>query len=244
MCAFIVGLVFLVLFVASAGNWLEQNPWGWLVVFLCVGLVAAVWFLMRKSRIENNMVAMERIADELEVIVKDFADIDGFLALRKGEKAIYQRSEVQLREYKGTGSTYQGGNAGVIVRATDNIGVTLGGSRGSLTPNPEEQTVIDIGTAIFTNQRILFAGPNHAREWEFDKLITFSTGDNGFVVDLAVSNRSRASTLAADSSTGITPGIMAAICVEMFQDGEEAARASAQALIQDIRKKVADFKAN
>lgn len=242
MCAFIVGLVFLILFVASAGNWLEQNPWGWLVVFLCIGLVAAVWFLIRKSRIENNMVAMERIADELEVIVKDFADIDGFLALRKGEKAIYQRAEVQLREYKGTGSTYQGGNAGVIVRATDNIGVTLGGSRGSLTPNPEEQTVIDIGTAIFTNQRILFAGPNHAREWEFDKLITFSTGDNGFVVDLAVSNRSRTSTLAADSATGITPGIMAAICVEMFQDGEEAARASAQALIQDIRKKVADFK--
>lgn len=198
---------------------------------------------MRKSKIANGMVAMERIADELEVIVKDFADIDGFLALRKGEKAIYERSEVQLREYKGTGSTYKGGNAGVIVRATQNIGVTLGGSRGSMTPNPEEQTVIDTGTAIFTNQRILFAGPNHAREWEFDRLITFATGDNGFVVDLAVSNRTRVSTLAADRATGITPGIMAAICVELFQDGEESARAAAQELITDIRSKVADFKA-
>jgi hypothetical protein len=36
---------------------------------------------------------------------------------------------------------------------------------------------------------------------------------------------------------------MAAICIELFQDGEESARASAQELIADIRKKAAEFKA-
>ena len=242
MCAFIVGAVLLIFFIASAGSWLEQNPWGWLVVLASIGLVAAVWYLMRKRKIANGLVALQRIADELEVIVTNFADIDSFLALRKGEKAIYERSEVQLREYKRTGSTYKGGNAGVIIRATSNVGFTLGGSQGSMTPNPEEQTIIDTGTAIFTNQRILFAGPNHTREWEFDKLITYSTGDNGFVVDLAVSNRTRASALAADSANGITPGIMATICIELFQNGEESARAWAQELITDIRKKVAEHK--
>ena len=243
MCGVIAGLVILIVVIGSASSWLEQNPWGSLLIPLSIGLIAAVWYLLRKSKIENGMVAMERIADELEVIAKDFADIDSFLALRKGEKAIYERGEVQLREYKGTGSTYKGGNAGVIIRATNNVGFTLGGSQGSMTPNPEEQTIIDTGTAIFTNQRILFAGPNHAREWEFDKLITFSTAENGFVVDLAVSNRTRVSALAADSATGITPGIMASICIELFQDGEEAARASAQELIDDIRQKAAQFKA-
>ena len=243
MLLFAIGIIAILFLAASLGSWLEENPVGYLLVILCVGLIAAVWYLLRKSKIENGMVAMERIADELEVIAKDFADIDSFLALRKGEKAIYERGEVQLREYKGTGSTYKGGNAGVIIRATNNVGFTFGGSQGSMTPNPEEQTIIDTGTAIFTNQRILFAGPNHAREWEFDKLITFATGDNGFVVDLAVSNRSRVSALAADSATGITPGIMASICIELFQDGEESARASAQELIDDIRKKAAEFKA-
>lgn len=243
MCGLIAGLVILIIVIGFASSWLEQNPWGSLLIPVSIGLIAAVWYLLRKSKIENNMIAMERIADELEVIVKDFADIDGFLALRKGEKAIYQRDEVQLREYKGTGSSYKGGNAGVIIRATDNVGFTLGGSQGSLTPNPEEQTIIDTGTAIFTNQRILFAGPNHAREWELDKLINFQTGDNGFVADLAVSNRTRVSALAADSATGITPGIMVSICIELFKDGEEAARVVAQELIAHIRKKAAEFKA-
>jgi hypothetical protein len=241
MCALIVGLVFLLMFLASAGSWLEQNPSGWLVVFLCIGLTAAVWYLLRKSKIENNMGYMLRIADELETITSKFEGLDTYLSLQKGEKVIYQRGDVQLREYKGTGSTFQSGNAGVIVRATQNIGVTLGGSRGSLTPNPEEQTVIDTGTAIFTNQRILFAGPNHAREWEFDKLINFSTGDNGFVADIAVSNRTRVSAIAGDSQYGITPGIMASICIDLFQDGEDKARASAQELIQDIRNKAAAY---
>jgi hypothetical protein len=243
MFALIVGFIFLLMFIGAAGSWLEQNPWGWLLVFLCIGLTAAVWYLLRQNKIENGMVAMERIADQLEEITKDFAAIDTYLSLQKGEKVIYERGEVELREYKGTGSSFKSANAGVIVRATDNIGVTLGGSDGSITPNPEEQTTIDVGTAIFTNQRILFAGPNHAREWDFSKLINFATGDNGFVADLAVSNRTRVSALAADSATGITPGIMASICIELFQDGEESARASAKDLIDDIRQKAAEFKA-
>ena len=239
MCAFIVGLVFLILFVASAGNWLEQNPEAWWAVFLIIGVIAIALYLLRRSKIENNRAYLLRIADELEAIISNFASIDTYLTLQKGEKAIYERGGVELREYKGTGSSFQSGNAGVIVRATNNIGVTLGGSRGSLTPNPEQQTTIDVGNVIFTNQRILFAGPNHAREWEFSKLINFSTGDNGFVADIAVSNRPRVSAIAGDSQHGITPGIMASICIDLFQDGEDKARATVQELIDDIRTKAA-----
>ena len=239
MCAFIVGAVLLIFFIASAGSWLEQNPEAWWVVFLVIGVIAIALYLLRRSKIENNRAYLLRIADELEVIIASFASIDTYLTLQKGEKAIYERDGVELREYKGTGSSFQSGNAGVIVRATNNIGVTLGGSRGSLTPNPDQQTTIDVGNVIFTNQRILFAGPNHAREWEFSKLINFSTGDNGFVADIAVSNRPRVSAIAADSQYGITPGIMASICIDLFQDGEDKARATVQELIDDIRTKAA-----
>jgi hypothetical protein len=239
MCGFIVGFIFLLLFIASAGSFLQQNPEAWWVIFLIIGAIAIAVYLFRRIKVENNRTYLLRIADELEAIIADFANIDTYLTLQKGEKAIYERGGVQLREYKGTGSSFQSGNAGVIVRATNNIGVTLGGSRGSLTPNPEQQTVIDVGTLIFTNQRILFAGPNHAREWEFSKLINFSTGDNGFVADIAVSNRPRVSAIAGDSQHGITPGIMASICIDLFQDGEDKARATAQELIDGIRTKAA-----
>lgn len=239
MCGFIAGVLVLIFVFVSTSNYLQQNPEYWWVVFLIIGLIAIGWYLLRRMKIADNRTYLLRIADELEAIIADFASIDTYLSLQKGEKAIYERGGVQLREYKGTGSSFQSGNAGVIVRATNNIGVTLGGSRGSLTPNPEQQTVIDVGTLIFTNQRILFAGPNHAREWEFSKLINFSTGDNGFVADIAVSNRPRVSAIAADSQHGITPGIMASICIDLFQDGEDKARATAQELIDGIRTKAA-----
>jgi hypothetical protein len=240
MCGFIAGVLVLIFVFVSTSNYLQQNPEYWWVVFLIIGLIAIGWYLLRRMKIADNRTYLLRIADELEAIIADFASIDTYLSLQKGEKAIYERGGVQLREYKGTGSSFQSGNAGVIVRATNNIGVTLGGSRGSLTPNPEQQTVIDVGTLIFTNQRILFAGPNHAREWEFSKLINFSTGDNGFVADIAVSNRPRVSAIAADSQHGITPGIMASICIDLFQDGEDKARATAQELIDGIRSIAAE----
>ncbi len=244
MCGFIAGVVVLLFVFISTGNFLQQNPGAWWIVCLILGLIAILLWQVRRSKLENNRLYLLRIADELEAIIANFDSIDTYLSLQKGEKAIYERSEVQLREYKSTGSSFQSGNAGVIVRATDNIGVTLGGSRGSLTRNPEQQTVIDVGSVIFTNQRILFAGPNHAREWEFSKLINFSTGDNGFVADIAVSNRPRVSAIAGDSQHGITPGIMASICIDLFQDGEEKARASAQKLINDIRSKAAEANKN
>ncbi len=239
MCGFIAGVLVLIFVFVSTSNFLQQNPEYWWVIFLIIAAIAIAVYLLRRMKIADNRTYLLRIADELEAIIADFANIDTYLTLQKGEKAIYERGGVQLREYKGTGSSFQSGNAGVIVRATNNIGVTLGGSRGSLTPNPEQQTVIDVGTLIFTNQRILFAGPNHAREWEFSKLINFSTGDNGFVADIAVSNRPRVSAIAADSQHGITPGIMASICIDLFQDGEDKARATAQELIDGIRTKAA-----
>ena len=241
MCGFIAGALVLIFVFVSSGNYLQQNPEAWWVVFIVIGAIAIAWYLIRQYKREKNIGYMLRVADELEAISGKFEGIDTYLALQKGEKAIYERGEVQLREYKGTGSSFQSGNAGVILRATQNIGVTLGGSRGSLTPNPEEQTVLDVGTVIFTNQRILFAGPNHAREWEFDKLINFSTGDNGFVADIAVSNRPRVSAIAGDSQNGITPGIMASVCIELFQEGPEAARAHAQDVIDGIRNQAAQL---
>lgn len=238
----VVGLLIVLALIAAGGSWLEDNPAGWFLVILVVALTVIVWRIVRKNSMDSRAAAMIQMADDLESVVADFGGVESYLALRKDEKVIYERGEVQLREYKGTGSRISSTYGGVNIRATKNVSFSVGGSDGAITPNPEEQTVIDVGTAIFTNQRILFAGPNHSREWEFEKLINLAAGDNGFVVDIAVSNRNKVSALAGDNKTGITPGIMATICVEMFQDGEEVARDSAMTIVNDIRAKAAEYR--
>lgn len=236
-----IGILAIVLMVAWLLTELQQQPVGWLSLVLFAVFAVAIWRLLRKQRIERKMGHMGKLADQLEAVVRDFGGIDTYLALRKGEKVIYERGLVELRKYKGAGSKISSSYGGVNLRVSKNVSFSVGGSDGNITPNPEEQTTIDVGTAIFTNQKILFAGPNHAREWDLDKLINLFAGDNGFEVDLAMSNRHKASTLAADSRKGITPGIMAVICVEMFQEGEEAARAETMKIVQDVRDKTAEY---
>ena len=84
--------------------------------------------------------------------------------------------------------------------------------------------MLDTGKAIFTNQRVIFVGPNHNREWELDKLLDLQIGDNGYEVTAAVSNRNKTSALAADASTGITPGIAFAMAVLLSKEDEDEAR--------------------
>jgi hypothetical protein len=144
---------------------------------------------------------------------------DSFLALEKNEFAFYERSGVQLREYKSPGRESSGGFGGASVRLTDRISVG-GGYKGQSRAKPEEVTVLDTGKAIFTNQRVLFVGPNHNREWDLNKLLDLQIDDNGYEVTAAVSNRNKTSALAADASLGITPGILFAMAVELSK-GEE-----------------------
>ena len=84
--------------------------------------------------------------------------------------------------------------------------------------------MLDTGKAIFTNQRVIFVGPNHNREWELNKLLDLQIGDNGYEVTAAVSNRNKTSALAADAAGGITPGILFGIAVLLSKEDEEEAR--------------------
>lgn len=244
MAILVVIAILLVLgFLSWGGQWLQANPIGWFFVALVALLTFLVVRIKLKDRNDGKAEVMEAMANEIERVVGSLTGVESYLSLRPGEKVFYERDEVQLREYKGTGSRLKSTYGGINIRATKNLGFSIGGSDGSITPNPEEQTTIDVGSAIFTNQRILFAGPNHSREFDFNKLIDLEIGDNGFVVDIAVSNRNKVSALAADSRTGITPGIMASICVEAFQNGEEAARSEGLKIAGDIKAQIADYRA-
>jgi hypothetical protein len=235
-----IGYFFLGLFLLF---WLINNPGGWYFVLFVVLVVAAVAFALNKSKQSQSIAALTAMAKELRQIENEIPKLTGsFLALEPGEFAFYERSNVQLREYKSPGRESSGGFGGVGVRLTQGISVGGGGYKGQSRAKPEELTVLDTGKAIFTNQRVIFVGPNHNREWELDKLLDLQIGDNGFEVSAAVSNRNRTSALAADASMGVTPGILFAIAVQLSKGQEDEARKTAGDIARQIEDQFKSLK--
>ncbi len=74
MCGFIAGVVVLLFVFISTGNFLQQNPEAWWVVFLLIGAVVAVWFWLRWIKIENNRTYLLRIADDPNAVRSSFVN--------------------------------------------------------------------------------------------------------------------------------------------------------------------------
>ncbi len=227
-----IGYFFLGLFLLF---WLINNPSGWYFVVFVVLVVAVIMFAANKSRQTKSIIALAAMAKELRQMENGIPKLAGsFLALEPGEFAFYEKTGVQLREYKSPGRESSGAFGGVGIRVAKGISVGGGGYKGQSRAKPEELTVLDTGKAIFTNQRVIFVGPNHNREWELDKLLDLQISDNGYEVSAAVSNRNRTSALASDASTGITPGVLFAIAVQLSKGQEDEAKKMAGEIASQI----------
>jgi hypothetical protein len=234
-----IGYFFLGLFLLL---WLINNPSGWYLVVFVALIIAVIMFAASKSRQSKSIIALAAMAKELRQIENEIPKLaGGFLALEPGEFAFYEKTGVQLREYKSPGRESSGAFGGVGIRVTKGISVGGGGYRGQSRAKPEELTVLDTGKAIFTNQRVIFVGPNHNREWELDKLLDLQIGDNGYEVSAAVSNRNRTSALASDASTGITPGVLFAIAVQLSKGDEQEAKRTAGDIAGQIESQYKSF---
>ena len=223
---------------------LIESPAFWitLAVVIVVGVIA--YFLWKKNKTSKNMEQLYALRPQLQKFTRGFEQIDDlYLSLRPKEIAFYQRGNVALYEYKSSGSTMSGGFLGGGLGLTDSISVTAGGFEGQSTLNPEVATQIDIGRVIFTNQRVAFIGPNHTREFEFEKLLDLDISENGFTVRVSVSGQQKTSALRADAAEGLTPGFAFGIAAALFQRGEQDAKDLAAQILRDIetsyRKQIA-----
>jgi hypothetical protein len=230
------GISLVLMLIESTAFWISLG------VIILGGFVAFDFW--KKKRASKNVAQMYALRPQLLRFTKGFEPLeDLYLSLQKDEKAFYEREGVSLYEYKSSGSTMSGGFLGGSLGVTDNIAITAGGFEGQTTQNPEEVTVIDVGKVIFTNQRVLFIGPNHTREFVFSNLLDLNVSENGFTVRVSVSGRQKASALAADAAGGLTPGFAFAMAVEMFQHGEQKAMELASQILGDIesqyRKQIA-----
>jgi len=146
------------------------------------------------------------------------------MALAKGEQVVYVLNQVGLIESRSNGSSYSGGSQGFSFRIARGVSYRVGGSRGQLTRNPESVQMVDGGTTIFTNQRIVFAGQSATREWRFDKLLNVDMSPNGVQAMISVSNRQKTSGLIATDLNDLTPGLLTAVATDWFEGGIEQAR--------------------
>lgn len=222
-CASLIGAVALIAAFNSASK--DGNP-TLLILFVLVAVGAGLWaYAIRKQANKETRDHLELAATKLEALSKDLAPISlpGF-AEAKGEKAYFKLDNVSLTEWRSTGSSYQGGSQGVSFRIAKGVSYRVGQSRGTLVKNPEQLQVVDQGSAIFTDKRIVFAGTKSNREWDFSKMVNVDVGTNGIYVNIAVSNRQKNSGLRASNDADLTPGILTGIVVEINEKGLEAAK--------------------
>ena len=220
--------------------WILAGWAGVLFLALWVGGTFVIYLIWEKRKTAKNMAGMSEMANELRRLASGFHPIeDTFLSRRADEFVFYARDQVQLREHKSTGRSTTGGYGGASYRLSQNLSVSGGGIKAISKALPEESTIIDIGDAIFTNQRVVFVGPNHTREWDLSKLLGLEISDNGFQVSAGVSGRQKTSALAGDCLGMITPGFTFALAAEIFQEGADSARTLALEIASDIEASLA-----
>ena len=215
---------------------------GWVGVgflALWVGGTLVIYLLWEKRKTAKNIMGMAGMAGELRRLSAGFHPIDdSYLSRRTDEYVFYVRDQVQLREYRSPGRSTTGGYGGASYRVSQNLRISGGGIKAISKALPEESTIIDLGEAIFTNQRVVFMGPNHTREWDLSKLLGLEISDNGFQVGAGVSGQRKTSALAGDCLGMITPGIAFALAAEIFQYGKKSAQALALETANNIDEQI------
>ena len=216
---------------------------GWVGVgflALWVGGTLVIYLLWEKRKTAKNITGMAGMAGELRRLSAGFHPIDdSYLSRRTDEYVFYVRDQVQLREYRSPGRSTTGGYGGASYRVSQNLRISGGGIKAISKALPEESTIIDLGEAIFTNQRVVFMGPNHTREWDLSKLLGLEISDNGFQVSAGVSGRPKTSALGGDCLGMITPGFAFALAAEIFQESKESAQHLAIQTAEMIEERVA-----
>jgi hypothetical protein len=229
---------------AALFQWIATEPAA--IIFVIGAILAIIYGFKASKRKAVIRVAdgFATVADQLEALSKsDEVPSDISLALKKGERPLFVLSGASLIEYQSTGSTYSGTNAGVSLPIVGGVRGYVGGSAGSINKNPEELMVVDVGTAVYTNQRIVFTGSKMVRDWEFSKVLSLDVGMNGQDVRIAVSNRDRTSGLQTPIAS-FGAGYPAGYAYSWFQNGEAAAKKWLLKSAQELRVGVENIRAS
>ena len=207
------------------------------IVVLFVAIIVLAIYLKTKGG-KNHSSELLRIADMLDSwaagnLRNGTADTEG------DEEALFDVTNVELLEFKSTGSSYSGAHAGISFPLFGRIRGNVGGSQGQITRNPEALLAVDTGTVKVTSDRIIFIGEKEARVFELDKVLDFELGPNGLWVKLALSNKTKREGFQHMALDQITLGMAFGVANAWSNDGKDAAVQYAKNLAQQIRDAMA-----
>jgi hypothetical protein len=218
---------------------LMSTPAGWTLIVVVSGIIAFAVYQVKAKNREKFLNGLTNQANQLSLVANgQMQDSSLAMSLNKGEVVLATLPYTLLTEYQSTGSSYSGTNAGVSFPLFGNVRGHVGGQGGQITKNPEQLMVVDSGTSIYTNQRIVFSGAKFVRDWDLNKVVALEPGPNGFNVKIAVSNQSRTSGLQAPDVYQFGPGYLAAYAFNYYQNGAASAKKWAEDLVVQIRRTV------
>jgi hypothetical protein len=229
-----------ILFIIGAiGNALsDPNVVAFLLV-VTVLVVGIVILVKRGSGGKNDFsTQLLGIATKLEIWAASEGETG--TALTKGdETALFDLANVDLLDFKSTGSSYSGGNAGISFPIVGRIRGHVGGQQGQITRNPEQLMIVDNGTLKITSKRIIFVGAKEAREIAIAKLLDVELGPNGLWAKLAMSNKAKREGFQHMAGDQIPIGMAIGIANEWSTGGQAAAKKYALTTAADIRSTLA-----
>lgn len=195
----------------------EASP-AWLLLPLLVGLVLVlVWRRRRRKKAEEEAAKLtpEKLRAEISQLQEALeffenhesqhneAEPSGIVAQRD-EHIIADVSEVGLVESRRGPTQFKGGSTGVSFRLTKRISVRQSGMKGRAIQGEESPTLIDTGRFIVSDKRAVFVGVKQSREFEWQKLLAYTTqtlDKKSAILFLPVSNRQKTSGIAADTTS-------------------------------------------
>jgi hypothetical protein len=117
---------------------------------------------------------------------------DGIIA-RPGESAYLVLKGAALIEPRRLPGHWSGRSQGFSIPVYGGVRYRVGASKGTFQQGAEVPTPIDQGTVLISDQRVVFAGSKHTREWLYPKLIGFHHDEQAPWTALQVSNRQKVS---------------------------------------------------
>jgi hypothetical protein len=211
---------------------------GWPGLLTIVFVAIAIFAATRKNN-KDHSVELLAVAGDIEAWVAAGLDAEGNAFDADDEQLLFVLPNVELLEYKSTGSTYTGGSAGVSFPLFGRVRGNVGGNRGSISRNPEELILSDMGRLKVSTERLIFVGEKEAREIDLDKVLDFELGPNGLWVKLAMSNRQKREGFQHMQVDQIPIGMAIGIAKEFADKGLDAAKLYAKNLASDIRATIA-----
>ena len=140
--------------------------------------------------------------------------------LKKGEVVHLVLNDVGLVEPRRGPTQWVGGSQGVSFKVAKGVRYRVGATRGHVVQGEERPVVIDSGTGVVTNQRMMFIGTKRSTEWAYSKLLGFSLEEEGVAL-FNVSNRQKASGFAYEPDVDHIVDAVISATAAAFQGAEE-----------------------